>query len=66
MIRRPGRPKLPVRQSATVRVYLTPTQLARLDALRGKASRSAYLARCAGLAPCAPDPERVDPEPKEL
>lgn len=46
-----GRPPLPEGAAADirVRVYLTPTQVRKLDADRGTESRSAYLARKAGL-----------------
>ena len=46
-----GRPPLPDGTAADVRVrvYLTPAQLAQLDRDRGAESRSAYLARRAGL-----------------
>lgn len=46
-----GRPPLPEGAAADirVRVYLTPAQVRQLDQDRGTESRSAYLARKAGL-----------------
>lgn len=51
-----GRPKRPpaTKQGHKVAVYLTADQVAALDAARGAETRSAYLARMAGLATSPP------------